>query len=194
LNAARAPQLKASVMRLFMAPVKYMIRILILLLLLACWTPVAGQRERPFPQVTADRFYRTYLKLKVRGLPNEKELKALSPFLSRDLQQLFKDARSTQQKYIREHPDDKPPWDDGDLFTSLFEGANSFRLGVSRIKGARAEVPVHLAYRGGGSISRWSDVLVLTRTGDGWRVWDILLKGEWAFKSGESLRGVLSSD
>jgi hypothetical protein len=194
LDADRAPQLKAGVMRIFMAPMKYPIPTLILLLLLACWAPVAGQRERRSPQVTADRFYRTYLKLKVRGLPNEKELKALSPFLTRDLQQLFKDARSTQQKYIREHPDDKPPWADGDLFTSLFEGANSFRLGEPRIKGARAEVPVHLAYRGGGSTSRWSDVLVLTRTADGWRVWDILLKAEWTFKSGDSVRSVLRSD
>jgi hypothetical protein len=136
--------------------------------------------------MTANRFYRTYLKLKVRGLPNEKEVKALSPFLSSDLQQLFKDARSKQEKYIREHPDDKPPWADGDLFTSLFEGANSFRIGAPRIKSGRAEVPVHLAYRGGGATSRWSDLLVLTRTSAGWRVWDILLKGEWAFKSGET--------
>ncbi len=179
---------------LTVAPTKSLIPILFLVLLLACWAPVAGQAERTSPQVTANRFYRTYLRLNVRGLPNEKEVKALSPFLSRDLQQLFKDARSTQEKYIREHPDDKPPWNDGDLFTSLFEGANSFRLGTPRIMGARAEVPVNLAYRGGGSTSRWSDVLVLTRTRDGWRVWDILLKGEWAFKSGASLRSVLSSD
>jgi hypothetical protein len=181
-------------MRISMAPTKYLIPTLVLLLLLVCWAPVAGQRKRPLPQVTADRFYRTYLKLKVRGLPNERELKALLPFLSRDLQQLFKDAKSTQQKYIREHPDDKPPWIEGDLFTSLFEGANSFRLGAPRINGARAEVPVHLAYRGGGSTSRWSDVLVLTRTADGWRVWDILLKGDWTFKSGDSLRSVLRSE
>ena len=173
---------------------KYLIPTLILLLLLACWAPIAGQGERTSPQAIAGRFYRTYLKLNVRGLPNEKELKALSPFLSGDLQQLFNDARSTQQKYIREHPDDKPPWIEGNLFTSLFEGANSFRLGAPRIKGTRAEVPVFLAYRGGGSTSRWSDVLVLTRTRDGWRVWDILLQGDWAFKSGASLRSILTSD
>ena len=178
---------------LIQGSMKHLTPILILLFLLASGPPVAGQ-ERASPQTTANRFYRTYLKLNVRGLPDEKELKALSPFLSRDLQQLFKDARNTQQKYIREHPDDKPPWADGDLFTSLFEGANSFRLGAPRIKGDRAEVPVHLAYRGGGATSRWSDVLVLTRTADGWRVSDILLKAEWAFKSGQSLRSVLSPD
>jgi len=173
---------------------KYFILTLTLLALLACWAPVAGQALRSTPQLTANRFYRTYLKLQVRGLPNDKQLKALSPFLSRDLQQLLEDARSAQAKYIREHPDDKPPWGDGDLFSSLFEGARSFRLGPPSIKGARAEVPVQLTYRDGGSISRWSDVLVLTRTGDGWRVWDILLKGEWAFKNGDSLRSVLSPD
>lgn len=176
-----------------MAAMKHAIPTLILLVLLACSPSVAGQRAAS-PRVTAERFYRTYLKLNVRGLPNDKELKALSPFLSSDLQQLFKDARTVQQRYIREHPDDKPPWAEGDLFTSLFEGANSFRLGVPKIEGDRAEVPVALAYRGGNSTSRWSDVLVLTRTAGGWRVWDILLKGEWTFKTGDSLRSILRSD
>jgi hypothetical protein len=181
-------------MRFLTSQMKYLVPTLILVALLACTAPVAAQVDRTSPQVTANRFYRTYLKLQIRGLPNEKELKALSPFLSLDLQQLFRDARSTRDKYIRKHPDNKPPWDDGDLFTSLFEGAQSFTLGSPRTNGARSEVPVHLAYHGGGSTSRWSDVLVLTRTSDGWRVWDILLKGEWTFKTGDSLRSVLTTN
>ena len=176
-----------------MVAIKQAMPTLILVLLLACWTPVAGQRATS-PRVTAERFYRTYLKLNVRGLPNDTELKALSPFLSRDLEQLFRDARTAQQKYIREHPDDKPPWAEGDLFTSLFEGANSFRVGVPKIEGDRAEVPVVLAYRSGNSTSQWADVLVLTRTANSWRVWDILMKGEWTFKTGNSLRSILRSD
>jgi hypothetical protein len=43
------------------------------------------------------------------------------------------------------------------------------------------------------STTRWSDMLILERNGTRWLVRDILLKGEWAFKSGESLRTILNS-
>jgi hypothetical protein len=56
-------------------------------------------------------------------------------------------------------------------------------------------VPVHLEYRGrSSSVSRWEDTLVLVRTRAGWRVWDIKLNGDWQFKNGASLRGVLGAD
>jgi hypothetical protein len=172
---------------------KTLILTLLLLLLFAPGEPVAAQALRSSASGTADRFYRTYLKLQLRGLPNEKELKVLSPLITSDLKQLFVAAMSEEEKFVQEHPDEKPPWGDGDLFTSLFEGAQSFRLGTPIKRGGCTEVPVHLAYSQGGSTTRWSDVLVLVRTQDGWRVWDILLQGEWAFKNGPSLRKVLSS-
>lgn len=145
------------------------------------------------PTLTAQQFYRTYLKLKIDGLPNDNQLKILSPLITSDLKDLFLAARNTQAEYIREHPDEKPPWADGDLFSSLFEGAQSFRIGRASLRGDTAEVPVQLKYRQGGATTSWSDVLVLERVGGRWLVSDILMKGEWAFKSGNSLRSILSS-
>jgi hypothetical protein len=145
------------------------------------------------PIQSAERFYRTYLKLKIRGLPKDNELKILSPLITPDLKELFVRAREIQEKYNREHPDEKPPWADGDLFTSLFEGAQSFRLGSPKRNADQVEVPVHLAYREGGSTTRWSDVIILVREKNRWLVRDILLQGEWGFKSGYSLRSILSS-
>ena len=145
----------------------------------------------PAAQTTARRFYQTYLKLKVSGLPDDKQLRTLSPLLIDDLIQLFEKAKQTQAQFVKEHPDEKPPWGDGDLFTSLFEGAQRFRLGKLTMRGVYAEVPVSLSYHQGGSTSRWTDVLILTWTKNGWRVSDILMKGEWQFKNGESLRKIL---
>ncbi len=166
----------------------------LLVLLFVCGAPVAAQSSQSSPTRAAENFYRTYLKLKILGLPNNKEMRVLSPLITPDLRELFEAARSTQAKFMQEHPDEKPPWGDGDLFSSLFEGAQSFRLGRPAVHGGRTEVPVQLVYRQGGSTTRWSDVLVLVRSRNRWLVWDILLKGEWAFKNGESLRAVLSSD
>lgn len=154
----------------------------------------ASQPSRLAAQNTARRFYQTYLKLKVFGLPDDKQLRALSPFLTDDLIQLFEKAKQTQAQFVKEHPDEKGPWADGDLFTSLFEGAQKFQLGSVSMNGVRAEVPVNLSYHQGGATSRWTDVLVLTWTKDGWRVSDILMKGEWQFKNGESLRSILKAD
>jgi len=48
-----------------------------------------------------------------------------------------------QAKFIAEHPDEKSPWIEGAMFSSLFEGAHSFRLGAATLQGNRARVPVH---------------------------------------------------
>jgi hypothetical protein len=171
---------------------KNFIRTLLLVLLVTCTQTVAAQALSS-PAQAADKFYRAYLKLKIRGLPNDKEMKVLSPLITSDLKDLFEAARKIQAKFIQEHPDEKGPWVDGDLFTSLFEGAQSFQVGRPTVHQDQAEVPVQLTYRQGGSTTRWSDVLILERNRSKWLVRDILLKGEWAFKSGESLRTILSS-
>ena len=165
----------------------------LILSILALGQSVCAQSSTSSPTRAAQQFYRTYLKLKINGLPNDNQLKLLSPLVTSDLKDLFLAARKIQAEYIREHPDEKPPWGDGDLFSSLFEGAQSFRIGRASVRGNSAEVPVQLRYRQGGATSSWSDVLVLERIGRRWLVSDILMKGEWAFKSGNSLRSILSS-
>lgn len=143
------------------------------------------------PGSAAAQFYRTYLKLRVRGLPDAGQRKVLWPLLSKDLQALFEAAQREQDKFVHENPDQKPPWCEGDLFSSLFEGAQSFTVGSAKARGNRAEVQVYLIYREGQDTLRWADTLVLSHTKDGWRVCDIVFNGQWAFKTGQSLRNVL---
>lgn len=171
---------------------KNIIRTLLLVLLVAFAQAVSAQVSSP--SQAANNFYRTYLKLNIRGLPNDEQMKVLSPLITADLKELFENAQKTQAKFSKENPDEKPPWADGDLFTSLFEGAQTFRLKRPTTRRGRTEVPVQLTYTQGGSTSRWSDVLVLVRRGNRWLVSDILLKGDWAFKSGASLRANLKPD
>lgn len=146
------------------------------------------------PTSTATSFYQTYLKLNVRGLPDEKQLKQLAPYFTADVIKLFEAARQTHDKFVREHPDEKPPWGDGDLFTSLFEGAQRFKIGTATTIGDRVEVPVQLSYTSEGATSRWTDVMVLVNDPGGWRIYDILMKGEWQFKNGDSLRQILKPE
>ena len=78
--------------------------------------------------------------------------------------------------------------------SSLWEGAQDYAVGDPNVQGERAEVPVRLTYVDADTTLHWSDTLVLVRSGDDWLVDDILLKGDWAFKSGASLRQALGGD
>ncbi len=165
-----------------------------LALLLLLSAALANPTEKAPPKEVAARFYRTLHKLKISGLPNAQEAKLLAPFLSPDLQKLMQVAKRKQAEFSKEHPAEKPPWIEGDLFSSLFEGAHGSRIGTPVLQDERAEVPVHLFYCDGKKLTRWSDTLVLTRTAKGWMVSDILYKASWDFKPSTSLRGVLQAE
>lgn len=138
----------------------------------------------------ARKFYELYLQLEVRGLPDDSQLAQLLPLLDDDLRGLLEKAKTEQEEAIRKSPDEKPPWSEGDLFSSLFEGAGSFELGEETIGGNRAEIPILLKYTETNPGVEWSDLLMLERESDGWKVSDILFKGEWAFKSASLKSGL----
>jgi len=146
------------------------------------------------PRGAANRFYRTYLKLRVRGLPNKRQRKVLWPLFAPDLRQMFDAAEREQTKFSRENPGEKPPWCEGDLFSSLFEGAQAFTLGDPKLSGDRIYVPVNLIFRDKTDTACWTDTLVLLNRNGHWLISDILFNGDWPFKTGDSLRGVLKID
>ncbi len=51
---------------------------ILLTALLACAVTCVAQPASPSPKATADEFYRTYLKLQIRGLPSEADLKTFT--------------------------------------------------------------------------------------------------------------------
>jgi hypothetical protein len=155
----------------------------------AAW---AKEPTGPTAKDAANRFYRTYLKLNPRGLPTEEEMKAFGPLFTAELLELISAARHEQQKFIREHPDQKPPLIEGNLFASNYEGVSSFSRGTPTYNDDKASNPVYLEYREGKSIGRWIDVIVLERANKEWRVWDIFLNAPWPFRSGPNLRAMLS--
>jgi hypothetical protein len=162
------------------------------LLLVSCVSPspdLAGQS----PSAVTRGFYQSYLKLGMSGLPDKAQSRQISPYLGADLRKAIAEAQKTQDLAIKHAPDEKPPWSEGDLFSSLFEGAQQFEVRSEMIKGPRAEVQVQLRNTEGTPPTRWTDVAVLQKEGDTWVITDIQFKGSWAFKSGASLSSVLKA-
>lgn len=153
---------------------------------------LCGSALAETPETVAKTFFDAYVKARVSGLPNEEEMKTFAPLLSPDIVKLLATARTEQQEFQRKNPDEKPPWIEGALFSSLFEGVTAYRLGDTVVSGDKASIPVYWEYTEGGESSRWIDVVTLVRTGDSWQIWDIFFNAPWDFRPGPSLRAVLS--
>lgn len=130
---------------------------------------------------------------KIEGLPTAAQMKRLAPLMTPELRYVIGKARSQQQRQMREAPDEKPDWIEGDLFSSSFEGVTSWEIGDTFIApGVDATVKVkQTCAEPGQKPVRWIDTLVFKPSGERWLLDDIRMGGEWEFKTGASLRDIL---
>lgn len=137
----------------------------------------------------ATSFYRSYAKLraigKLTGIPDAAQLATLAPFLTPELRRLMAAAKKEQVRCAKVFPEDKPPWIEGDIFSSSFEGFTSFRAGPSKGAGKGRSVMVRFRYaerRGAGV--EWQDELALRNEAGRWRVDDVFYRANFEFSSG----------
>ena len=154
------------------------------MLILACGGALAADPARD----AATTFYRSYAKLRSSGLtgvPDAAQLSRLAPLLTPALRDGLAAAKKEQQRCAKAFPGDKPPWIEGDIFSSCFEGFTSFRAGPSRARGQARTVMVRFRYAGRkGSGVQWQDELVLRDEAGRWRVDDVVYRANFAFSSG----------
>ena len=149
-------------------------------------TPLHAETPAPAltdtPKDATKAFYDILIKHKVSGLPTKEAWKDLQPRLSAKLISLLEAARAEQAAFMKKNPDEKPPFIEGDLFSSLFEGPQTHSEGEARISGTTAEVPVNFTYTEGGSTTKWTDTLLLIKgPGGHWLVSDVRYGGGWDF-------------
>ena len=148
-------------------------------------------------------FYQQHLKTHSPGIPGADELTQLRPFLSQALFALLSQASDTETKYHAAAEDPVPPLVDGDLFTSLFEGATSFAVDSCESEDNRASCLVAFRYAGssgdGGNSAgqtgeeRWKDKLLLVKENQQWRIDDIEFIGSGQSAQREYLTDTLTS-
>ena len=168
--------------------------IVALLLLISCTRQMASPMTAPCPEggapdVVVCQFYETYVEIQPAGLPSPSEQEALAPYLSLGLQRLLDDARTHQEDFEARHPEDKPPFVDGSLFTSLFEGASTFQVTrTEAMTDGDARVFVRFSYE---ESVEWEDSAVVIRENDRYVIDDILLSGAGQFNPGGRLSETL---
>jgi hypothetical protein len=115
------------------------------------------------------------------GIPSAADRAKYAPFLSPALETLLSEAQAAETRFSKANKD-SPPLLEGDLFTSMFEGATSVQVGACSGDSAKGRCSVKLEYDDRtAKPTTWNDTVLLVNTTTGWRVDDIVYGGSWAF-------------
>jgi hypothetical protein len=154
-----------------------------------------GKTKNVTPADVALQFFVTLELGGVREVPEPRALLAIEPYLTPDLVADLKAARTLRDAPLPPGSTDKPPFTDGNPFSSLFEGHSTYRMGTTAIRGDTALVTVSFTNTAQKPALEWKDTVMLLPNGTGetrtWRVADIRYGNRWEFGYSGSLRGVL---
>jgi hypothetical protein len=144
--------------------------------------PAAADTDATLQRATT-AFYRVYLETRPSGVPNARTRAKFSPVISHTLGQLLERADAAERHYARVTKKQVPQLVQGDLFTSLFEGAQAFSVQFCTRNTAATTCTVELRYgeAADASATRWSDRVYLLRSAGRWVVDDIEFGGNWQF-------------
>lgn len=151
---------------------------------------VAPVRAAETPAAAAQDFYAVYGPVHVigGGLPDAKQRARYAPVLSPQLNQKIALAAAAQDRMTAKVKNAVPPVLQGDLFSSVFEGATGWKIGGCTDNGKTARCPVTLVNEvktGPGEKPvkpvNWNDTLLLVNTAQGWKVDDVIYDGNFAF-------------
>lgn len=105
------------------------------------WTE--PEADLPLPEGSAAgaarSFYRMHMQLHAAGLPVGEDFARYRPLLSKRLLALMAPAARERDRMIAEEPGLKPPYIEGDLFSSLDDGLTGFELGKRSVLGPDRE-------------------------------------------------------
>jgi len=137
----------------------------------------------------AEAFYRSYAQIRPSGVPSAAQRQRLRTHLSPALDASLAAAARAEQEHQRQSGGGAPPLHEGDVFTSLPEGASSFSVRDCRPEGDRVVCVGHLV---GAQGEQWQDRLVMVRTASGWRLDDVIYGGRFGLGNSVQLSVLLA--
>ncbi len=165
---------------------------LALLLLPAAASVHAGKNPHR-PQQTVEALYRWRIASPMTGAPRGDELNQLRPWLGRELLCLLQAAGELRDRATAAQPDDKPPFVEGDLFSSVFEGPQRLKLGTLQRGRQQSLLDLHFEADTGAQppVFRWTDRAHLRLEGGRWVLVDIEYRAPVEFGNRGRLRDSL---
>ncbi|HEX2885536.1 hypothetical protein [Vineibacter terrae] len=145
------------------------------------------------PADSARAFYAAYEALRPSGVPNAEQRGRLRSHVSPVLDGLLAAADAAEARHAKRTRNEVPPLVEGDLFTSLFEGATRFTVTSCTNDDKAAVCQVALSYKDGRSETAWLDRVHLVPVAGRWVVDDIEYAGGWDFARRGRLSDVLKA-
>jgi hypothetical protein len=131
----------------------------------------------------ANGFYSAFVgtrSLSSGGIPDAATRARFQPLLTPRLNKALADAAAAEARFAAKNKN-SPPLIEGDIFSSLFEGPTSFKLGVCKGDDKIQHCGVSLSRQDPGQKQvAWTDTLILANSG-GWKVDDIGYDANFAF-------------
>lgn len=160
------------------------------LMVLACATPARADDAAG----GAARFYAVYGGFHPSdGVPNAAGRTKYAAVLSGRLNKLIAAAGRAEDQFHASNKD-SPPLLEGDLFTSMFEGATGWKIGPCTGDANAARCVVTLRHETGGQKPvTWTDTLYLVMEAGNWKVDDVGYGAGFAFGNTGKLSDTLKS-
>src|SRR4029079_7068507 len=160
-------------------------------------SPVA--RAADDPAAAANAFYAVSKDQHAQGgIPDATVRLRYSPVLSPRLNKQLVEAAAAQARLTAKVRNAVPPMLEGDIFSSLFEGATSWKVGACQADAKTAHCPVALSYvpppvpnAKAPKPANWNDTVLLVNTPQGWKVDDVIYDAGFAFGNTGRLSGML---
>jgi hypothetical protein len=158
-----------------------------LLLQVSLAIPASAATDDPAAAVSA--FYAVYKDQHGQGgIPDATGRLRYTPVLSPRLNKQLTDAAAAQARLTAKVKNAVPPMLEGDIFSSLFEGASSWKIGGCQVNAQAARCQVSLSYVPPPSQNakapkpaNWTDTVFLAHTPQGWKVDDVAYDAGFQF-------------
>jgi hypothetical protein len=142
------------------------------------------------PAIAVGSFYDVYAVQHKNGtgIPDATGRLRYGAVLSPNLNTLLNQAAAAQARLGAKVKGAVPPVLEGDIFTSLFEGATGWQVGECKGDDKAARCPVALTHvdppikaKAAAKPANWHDVVVVVHTPAGWKVDDVIYDAGFAF-------------
>ena len=162
-------------------------------------SPALADAPDPASAVTA--FYNVYGSQHGQGggIPDATGRLRYNPVLSPRLNKQLAAAAAAQARLTAKVRNAVPPMLEGDIFSSLFEGATEWKVGSCQGDAKAARCPATLTYRAvpaqGKKLEKpasWNDMVLVVNTPQGWKVDDVAYDAGFAFGNTGRLSSMLA--
>ena len=136
-------------------------------------------------------FYDISLSERTGGVPVGDFRARLRGSISPMLDSLIAQAGEAERRHAVRTGNSEPPYLQGDVFSSLFEGATAYEIGKCEADDATVTCDVLLVHDAPEQPVQWTDRVVLVAADGRWAVDDIVYGGDWDFAPKGTLQQLL---